>query len=636
MDGAQNCSVIGCSVKNTHLDGAHLQRVGAYYHAYESDHCVFSGNTLVGMNGVGFWLYGANADNQGMIVANNTIDTGAYSTDTSAVVGFRLDESINGGKVIGNIYVSALTDATSDYGYDICSRNSQFQNNTAIVPLTGVGLFIENNTGYNGDMLISNNYFAITGRGIRTASGDYENGTFVLRNNVYDVTSYGIDATTGAPTNLTWDIVGEYFISSSNPYYGVVPGGLYLTDIELGHATDTTLSRSAAGVLAVEGNIVLLNPMDSAGDMVYGGASGVQTKLDAGTSGQYLIAAGASAPVWTSQATLTSLEGLTLTAGNVLYATAADTLAVLAPGTSGQSLTPHGAAAPTWESARSLAETTTPTPVDSVGQIYTKSNNELYFQDGAGEEHTVHGPSVFKSYTIADAGNAGTFYLGGHYNAPAAHEILTIGGTVTRTLGTAGQAHGAHAFCVASGAGGTDLVLTVSGVSITDAGVRNDSDSEVIVADTDTATTNAYYETSKKWLGQVTYTLTGAAGAFTFNYGFAKYEDFGNRSFTLQDVEITGQVGASETGLDVEVLHHAADKFVYSAAGFNPNATAAYKMSTDYGTNNDVANGEYFAWKRSGLALSVAGSDSEGVILRITNAVNNSIDYFNAHVGVQY
>lgn len=36
-----------------------------------------------------------------------------------------------------------------------------------------------------------------------------------------------------------------------------------------------------------------------------------------------------------------------------------------------------------------LAETTTPTPVESNGKIYTKDDNCLYFQDGAGVEHKI-------------------------------------------------------------------------------------------------------------------------------------------------------------------------------------------------------------------------------------------------------
>jgi hypothetical protein len=43
----------------------------------------------------------------------------------------------------------------------------------------------------------------------------------------------------------------------------------------------------------------LTNPMDAAGQLIYGGASGTATKLAAGTSGQALFSAGTSAPVWT-------------------------------------------------------------------------------------------------------------------------------------------------------------------------------------------------------------------------------------------------------------------------------------------------------------------------------------------------
>ena len=36
-----------------------------------------------------------------------------------------------------------------------------------------------------------------------------------------------------------------------------------------------------------------------------------------------------------------------------------------------------------------LNETTTPTAITNYGAIYTKNDNNLYFQDGAGTEHTV-------------------------------------------------------------------------------------------------------------------------------------------------------------------------------------------------------------------------------------------------------
>jgi hypothetical protein len=36
-----------------------------------------------------------------------------------------------------------------------------------------------------------------------------------------------------------------------------------------------------------------------------------------------------------------------------------------------------------------LVEVTTPTAIPDIGQVYTKSDNKLYFQDGAGTEHEI-------------------------------------------------------------------------------------------------------------------------------------------------------------------------------------------------------------------------------------------------------
>ena len=44
----------------------------------------------------------------------------------------------------------------------------------------------------------------------------------------------------------------------------------------------------------------------------------------------------------------------------------------------------------TLEKEVTIKEITTPTPVSGYGKIYTKSDNSLYFQDGAGVEHIAH------------------------------------------------------------------------------------------------------------------------------------------------------------------------------------------------------------------------------------------------------
>lgn len=286
-----------------------------------------------------------------------------------------------------------------------------------------------------------------------------------------------------------------------------------------------------------------------------------------------------------------------------------------------------------------LKESLTPTADPGYAKVYTKAaDNAFYFQDGAGVEHQIQvsGTSIAsRSYAMADFGNAATHYVGGFYEAPAAHVVLTIGGTVIQTFGTAGRMKAAHAFVVASGAGGTDLVLTVTGISIGEDGARNDADTEIIVADADAAITDQYFETTKKWLGQITYTLTGSSGAFTFNYGFAKYDDFEDRPFTVTAFEMHLEGAASETGFNIELCHHESSGWTYHASAFVPGAEVIVSSLTDNSSTNDnFASGDEVAYKRVGLSHAVAGESGEGIVVRIITAVNNSISAGTCHVAV--
>lgn len=239
-----------------------------------------------------------------------------------------------------------------------------------------------------------------------------------------------------------------------------------------------------------------------------------------------------------------------------------------------------------------------------------------------------------RSFSLADSGAADISYVGGFYESEAASSILTIGGTVTRVFGGANRADAAHAFVVASGAGGTNLVLTVSGTSITDTGVRTTSDTEIIVPDTDAAITNQYFETSKKWLGIVTFTLTGTSGSFTFNYGKAKYEDFGNRDFTVSDFEAVGKSNGNATGLDIKLYHHNDQNWTYSATTFVPGGTVICSLATDYSTDTETDDEQYFSYKRLGLSTIINGTALEGVLMTYEQATNNSVRYGTYHIGV--
>lgn len=244
----------------------------------------------------------------------------------------------------------------------------------------------------------------------------------------------------------------------------------------------------------------------------------------------------------------------------------------------------------------------------------------------------------FETCPFSDLGNAGTYYVAGFYDAPAAAVTLTMGATETQTYGTALYMKGAYVFAVTSGASAGAVVLTVSGISITDAGVRNDADSEVLIADGTTCAADQYYQTSKRWLGQVTYTLSGGSGgnALTFNYGFARPKSLANSKFTIRNFVMFAQGGASETGFNIELLHHKATGWTYSAGAFVPGSGTLCASATDYGTNVRWASGVYANYRRTGLTTEVDGTNKEGFIVRLTTAVNNSVKYGYARVGVTY
>ena len=278
-----------------------------------------------------------------------------------------------------------------------------------------------------------------------------------------------------------------------------------------------------------------------------------------------------------------------------------------------------------------------PEKVIELGVIIDSSNPGSMSID---IEHHGGPVAVVKSYTFASrTAAAGEYFLGGYYDYDVADANLTNAST-TVAHGSANHPYAAHAFVVLGGVGttdGSDLVLTVSGTSITDAGVRTPADTQIIVADGTTVALDEYYETDKKWVGQVTYTLSSTGGttfALDFNYGYAKYEDFNNSDVTLRGIEFVGLTNASDTAFNVEMIHHSDTGWTYSAAAFQAGNTPIADMNTDHGTEQDLTAGEQFAWKRATLSSDIQSSASEGLIIRVTTGTVNSVSYMNGHLMV--
>ncbi len=290
---------------------------------------------------------------------------------------------------------------------------------------------------------------------------------------------------------------------------------------------------------------------------------------------------------------------------------------------------------------------------DDLDTINGLDSNDLLFifaengtrtvriRDGEGNIFLRHQNAVASYNFNSPSGSSGVFYVGGSYFAPAGEAVLTnISPTVT--LGSANISYAMHAFAVAKGDGatdGSDLVLTVTGTSIDDEGNRSAADSEVVVADALLATfaTDTYMETPKKWVGQVTYTLTSSGGGTfncSFNYGFAKYEDFGNQDYSVTFFECTGRAGASDTGFNIKLYYHSPAGWTYNASAFVPGGTVLANHNTDHSTEKNLANGEPINYKRVDLNQDVDGNDSEGLVIEITTGANKAIEQMDVHVGV--
>ena len=248
----------------------------------------------------------------------------------------------------------------------------------------------------------------------------------------------------------------------------------------------------------------------------------------------------------------------------------------------------------------------------------------MQYDEGANlwEELSINFQTFDNSWTFSSpSGSSGTFYVGGFYLFGST-SFTPAGGT---TLGSANAAYGAHAFLVL-GASSTDMIVRVTGTSVTDAGVRVDPDTEDM--DTSGGVADDYFETAKKWVGQISYSLLSGTGVVV-NNGLCKYWDNQNNTFKVTGFEVTGNAGANDSSPNFLVRHHKSTGWTYNV-GASPTPPAAYAdMQTDYNTEFELVINEPFAWKRAGLTEVVVGNTGEGLICEIVTTSNKAIEILN-------
>jgi len=222
----------------------------------------------------------------------------------------------------------------------------------------------------------------------------------------------------------------------------------------------------------------------------------------------------------------------------------------------------------------------------------------------------------------------GTYYFGGFYRFHTT-SFTPAGGT---SVGAANCSYAAHALVVL-GASSSNMVVRVTGTSIDDLGTRTTSDTEDI--DTSGGSADDYYETKKKWIGAVSYSLQSGSGVI-IDAGYAKYWDNANQDFTVTGLEATWDGGASDSAPDILLCHHKSSGWTYSGGGGTPTApTAIASMATDHSTEDEVASGEPGAWKRVNLNTVINGAASEGVLWRVITTASGTFQQGNLQLNIQ-
>jgi len=262
---------------------------------------------------------------------------------------------------------------------------------------------------------------------------------------------------------------------------------------------------------------------------------------------------------------------------------------------------------------------------DHTDEAFRSNSGDFWLEKGGTHEIRVSQlKAMYNAFLAAGGSNArswafasrvassGVNYIGGFYDFAASANDFNP----STTHGVANTSYAAHFMLVqAVGAGGGDTTIRVTGTSINDLAVRTTGDTEDIVVD-DAGAAGAYYETVKKWLGQVTIAKISGPDLLC-NYGFCKYWDNANTDFNVNACEAVWLGGGNDNSPNILLRHHTDAGWTYNAGAAPTPPTAIADMNTDHVTEIQVRNDEEGAWKRTNLDVDVNGSASEGIIVEI-------------------
>jgi len=285
----------------------------------------------------------------------------------------------------------------------------------------------------------------------------------------------GAPSTTGTNASGTWGI-------GITGNAGTVTNGLYSTgsysnpswltsilgSIVSGAVASATLAASATNIAG-----------GSAGALPYQSGAGATTFLSLGTT-NYVLTAGATAPQYVAQSTLSVGSATTATtatnlaggaASQIPYQTGSGSTSFIGNGTAGQFLQSNGAAVPTWATPVSYATVTDDTT--TVGTRYP-----LFANQTSGNLATEYTSSTKLQYNPSTGVFTSTSFTGAGTGLTGTASSLSIGGnaatatsatSATTATNIAGGANGSVPYQTGSGAT-TFLAATTNGYIMTLAG----------------------------------------------------------------------------------------------------------------------------------------------------------------------
>jgi hypothetical protein len=254
-----------------------------------------------------------------------------------------------------------------------------------------------------------------------------------------------------------------------------------------------------------------------------------------------------------------------------------------------------------------------------------------------------------KSYSFSQANiSSGVRYVGGFYlHQDAAKALDQVPTNYAYPLDT-DTGISAHAYAVFSGpgsvTGGGQVGLRVTGTWIDDSGVQittggTPTADEILTDNIETAALHKYFETHAKWVGIPTYELyvvSGSPSAYSvlINVGMAKYEDLGNKKFTITALDIVGTAGANTAAgtFNMRLRKHSPEDWLYHATAFEPGDGIVADWAVDMAGKTKLVTGQPFAWKRTDLSPYIDGAADEGLLIELDCPGNNTVETLNAHL----